>query len=216
MPLIYKNQIDQNTIAGVWDVSEDTDFFVDNLGLSEAETDSLHAMKPHRVIEWLSSRYLCHILSGCEKRHHIIKDECGKPFLNNHEAHISISHSKNRCAAIISDKLVGIDVQKYEEKISRIQHKFISDNERLHLDQEQSHEAYHIFWGSKECMYKAYGLRELDFKKHMYLYPFKIFQNKLELKGWVRKNDIEQNYNIFVDKLSDFFLIYSILENETD
>jgi len=215
MPLIYKNQKDANTIIGVWDAVEAPDFFIDKLGLNQKEQSNLESMKPHRKKEWLSSRYLCHLLSGCEKREHIIKDECGKPFLEGHKLNISLSHSKNKCAVIISEDIVGIDIQENVDKISRIQHKFISESERLNIDTDHLIEAYHIFWGSKESMYKAYGLKELKFKEHMHLYPFKIFQDKLELKGWVRKNDISQDYNIFVDRINDYFLTYALLENQT-
>lgn len=214
MPLVYKNQINTSTVVGVWDIQEEPQFFIEELGLSQEEESMLKDMRNHRLIEWLSSRYLCHQLSGHKNRIEIIKDKFGKPFLKGSKKYISLSHSKDKSAVIISSQKVGIDIQKYEIKISKIQHKFISEKERCYLDQEQLETAYHIFWGSKESMYKAYGKKELGFKEHMYLYPFKIFQSELELKGWVHKNNFNQDYNIFVNKLDDFFLIYAIPENE--
>jgi len=214
MPLIYDKPINSKTRIGIWEATEDEDFFISSLGLADEEVRKIEDMRPHRRKEWLSSRMLCHKLSGCKKRAHVIKDENGKPSLHDHTDHISISHSHNRAAVIISDTLVGIDVQKHEEKIVRIQHKFISDLERDKLDRSRLLDAYHIFWGAKECMYKAYGKKELDFKKHMHLYPFKIFQNQLELKGWVKKDDVNQSYTVHTDKLDNYYLTYSILDDE--
>jgi len=214
MPLIYKKDIDAQTKLAVWEATEPDDFFKEHLQLNSEEIHQLSLMKPHRLREWLSSRYLCHLMSGGSCRIELIKDDYGKPSLKELDSYISLSHSKNRTAFIFSDKRVGIDIQYEENKIARIQHKFISLKEKAAIDNNQELAAFHIFWGAKECMYKAYGKKELDFKKHMHLYPFKIFQEQLELKGWVRKNEVSQYYDIHVDMLDNYFLTFAIHSNE--
>ena len=97
----------------------------------------------------------------------------------------------------------------------RIQHKFISTEEDIRLDQGNLDASYHIFWGAKECMYKAYGKREIKFREHMHLYPFQYFRPQLEIKGWLRKNNIHQDYAIYTDKIDDYYLVYSILNHES-
>lgn len=210
MPLIFKYNSDlHNSKIGVWENTENDDFFIKSLKINAEDYDNLLKLKAHRRKEWLCSRFLIkHLME-----HHpcdIIKDTYGKPYVENNPCHISISHSKNRVAAIISDVAVGIDIQKTEDKIARIHKKFISENEILRLDQNNLNESFHIFWGAKESMYKAWGKRELDFRTHMHLYPFVYFQHNLELVGHVRKSNYHLDFKIFTDKIDDYFLVYAI------
>ena len=115
---------------------------------------------------------------------------------------------RDRVAVIISNRSVGIDIQNEVEKITRIQHKFISDSESAKLPQKNLVPYYHVFWGAKESMYKAFGTKELEFKKHMHVYPFSFFKNDLELKGWVRKDNFDMTYNLFVHKIENDYLVY--------
>ena len=214
MPLIYDKSLGQNTRILVWESIEDYTFFTNSLQLSSSEISELNLLRPHRKSEWLTSRYLCQLLDNKKLRREIIKDKHNKPYIQDSKKQISISHSKNRVAVIISNTSVGMDIQSHENKICRIRHKFISQEEHLKIDSAHQEESYHIFWGAKECMYKAYGLREIDFKEHMHLYPFQYYMPQLEIKGWLRKNNIKQDYDIYVDKIDDYYLVYSILNNE--
>jgi phosphopantetheinyl transferase len=213
MPLIYDLERNDTTRIAVWENTEKEDFFIRELQLTAVELSHLKELKAHRIQEWLTSRYLCYLLDGKKERKQIIKDQYNKPHLENSNKYISISHSKNRAAVIISNRLVGIDVQRFEPKITRIQHKFISVQEHEKIDPQSLEASYHIFWGAKECMYKAYGKREIEFKDHMHLYPFSYHMSQIELKGWLRKNEVDQNYIIYVNKIDDYYLVYSILED---
>jgi len=213
MPLIYDQSINPNTRIVVWETTEIASFFIQALQLNKKEIYDLNELRPHRKSEWLTSRYLCQLVDSQTTRRLIIKDENNKPTIQNSSKHISISHSKNRVAVIISDVAVGIDIQRNEDKIIRIQHKFISTKEHNRIDRDKLTESYHIFWGAKECMYKAYGKREIEFREHMHLYPFKYFTSQLELKGWLRKNNIDQSYTLYTDKIDDYYLVFSILDD---
>ena len=213
MPLIFNNKIDLfNTHVAVWENTESNDFFVNKLNLDNDELEMVSSYVEHRQKEWLCSRYLVKMMlnnHNCE----ITKDDYGKPSVLNNHCHISISHSKNRAAAIISDTSVGIDIQRHESKINRIHKKFISVQEIDHLDKDHLESSYHIFWGAKESMYKAWGKKELEFKRHMHVFPFKYFRKDLELKGWVKKNEEHQIFDIFTDLIDDYFLVYAIRTN---
>lgn len=210
MPLIFNYNSDlHNTKIGVWENTENDDFFVKSLNLDLKTLNYLNDLREHRRKEWLCSRFLVKTLSESSPCN-MIKDTYGKPFIENNSCHISISHSKNRVAAIISDVLVGIDIQKTEDKIARIHKKFISEQEILHLDKHNLDHSYHIFWGAKESMYKAWGKRELDFKKHMHLYPFNYFKKDLELSGFVKKANYHFDFNIYTDKIDDYYLVYAL------
>jgi hypothetical protein len=48
----------------------------------------------------------------------------------------------------------------------------------------------------------------------MHVYPFKYFRKDLELKGWVKKEDAFQKYNIYTDLIDDFYLVYAMRVND--
>ena len=208
MPLILDKTIDEYTRVAVWDAQEGNAYFKRYMQLTQAEKAAYQEMKPHRQREWMTSRFLLHFISGEKERTPIHKTKFGKPFRYNCHKHISISHSKDKVAVIISDKSVGIDIQNEVEKIARIQHKFVSDNEAAKLPAENLIPYYHVFWGAKESMYKAHGTKELEFKEHMHVYPFRFFRNDLELKGWVRKGDFDKTYDLVVYKIESDYLVY--------
>ncbi len=208
MPLILDKSVDEHTRLAVWDAQEGNAYFKRSMQLTSAEKKAYQEMKPHRQREWMTSRFLLHYISSDKDRKPILKTEFGKPYRKDCHKHISISHSKDKVAVIISNRSVGIDIQNEVDKITRIQHKFISDAESSKLPKQNLVPYYHVFWGAKESMYKAHGTKELEFKKHMHVYPFKFFKKDLELKGWVRKDDFDETYDLYVHKIKDDYLVY--------
>lgn len=208
MPLLLTRRSKYKTCLAAWKVTEDDDFFLKALELSDPEMEVYQKMRPHRKKEWLSSRYLLNLISGDSSRKTILKKADGKPYRKDCNKHISLSHSKNLVAAIISEKPVGIDIQNFVEKISRIAHKFVSPQESLHIPENENLQYYHVFWGAKECMYKAYGLKKLEFKDHMHLYPFKLCEGATEFKGFVQKDEIRQDYELEMEKVENAFLVH--------
>lgn len=214
MPLIFEKYDPAHDLKiAVWENTEQEEKLLSHLRPNKDQKDYLDTMKDFRRQEWLCSRVLLNSLLDT-KKYRLYKDNFGKPFLENSPYFISLSHSRNRAAAIIGKTLVGIDIQHEEEKISRIYSKFISNDELAQLDKNNSTTAYHIFWGAKESMYKAYGKKSLDFRKHMHLYGFRCYTDKLQLKGFVKKNDVFQEYNIFTDKIDNYYLNYAALSHD--
>jgi len=208
MPLIIDKTLDEQSRLAVWDAQEGNAYFKRSMQLTKAEKEAYLEMKPHRQREWMTSRFLLHYISGDKDRTPIVKTEYGKPYRKDCDRHISVSHSKDKVAVIISDRPVGIDIQNEVAKISRIKHKFISDSEASKLSAHNLIPYYHIFWGAKESMYKAYGIKELEFREHMHVYPFRFFRDDLELKGWVKKDDFDQIYDLYVHKMEKDYLVY--------
>lgn len=212
MPLLLKRKVDHNSELAVWHATESMDYFKDKLNLDAEEGKRLSEMMPHRQKEWLASRYLLHLISGDKVRRHISKRTTGKPYRIHCPKNISVSHSREHVACIISESVVGLDIQRKEDKIIRIQHKFISEEEKAHIPEDQAIDYYHVFWGAKESMYKAYGLKNLDFKKNMHLYPFKLMKGITEFRGYVKTDKIRQEYKLEVEKIDGAYLVNCIQE----
>ncbi len=92
----------------------------------------------------------------------ITYDEFRKPFVKLGLPHISISHSYAKLAVIAHQRSsTGIDIEKVRDKIQAIQHKFLSDAERLDCNNDAI--TLTLYWAIKEAVYKAYGKKNLDF-----------------------------------------------------
>ncbi len=169
-------------------------------------------LRDRKKIEWLASRWLLHELLGNENDRQVcLKDEHGKPYLEGSSQHISLSHSQNQVAVIISKKCIGIDIQRVTKKIECIAPKFMRPEEINSLRKDEQYlEHLHVFWGAKECLYKAYGRRGLDFRKHIFVTPFLYTVPHGECEGRVENDVFSAQYRIFFEKRNEFILVYAI------
>jgi len=169
MPIFFQHDIDQNTRLAVWKIEEDENFFLKHVPL---QRDITH---PHKRLQHLAGRYLLKYLFPDFPLSLIRIADTRKPFLEDEVYHFSISHCQDFAAVIVSPtKRVGVDVEMVSEKIGRIQHKFLSDDERRLLFTDESVMLKHatLAWSCKEAMFKWYGKGEVDFRKHMVITAF--------------------------------------------
>ena len=212
MPLLSHESITPVGELGIWEITENEDFFIKKLDLFPAEKEYIATLKGHRKLEWLAGRYLLHYMSGRAIRGACIKDEFGKPYLEDSPYQISISHSRELASVIAAPFSIGIDIQKLVGKIERIAHKFMRDNEMESLEEGTRLEHLHVYWGAKEALYKAYGRRELDFKKHIHIDPFSYDLDNGFCSGQVLKGDFKARYQIWYERRGDFILVWAIEE----
>lgn len=210
MPLKLKVKHQNNTSILVWYLSEELDFFLNELELDNKQKELLNGFSDKRKIEWLSARYLLKISYPEFTVDKLYKDSYGKPFIKASNRFLSISHSHQYAALIISDKVVGIDIQKIHENIERISHKFISDKELTYTRNSDQILHMHINWGAKESMYKGYGKKELGFIRHMSIDPYNLKVGTTFFKGYVNKDDINETYSLYTKSINNYVLVYAI------
>lgn len=209
MPLLLHKKVELDAEVGVWNIEEDEDFFLDHLHLHEVEVAQLNMIKGLRRLEWLAARYLLHFMTGRTVRAICLKDDFGKPYLVDSSYHISMSHTKNRAAIIAGPTSVGIDIQTKVSKIERIAHKFISDDEWSAFPQ-MSIENMHIFWGAKECLYKAYGRKNLNFKSNIIISPIHFDDSAGSFKGEIKVKQFCQKYDLMFEWMEEeICLVYA-------
>lgn len=210
MPLISHEKISPAGELGLWLISESDDFFIERLQLLSSEQDYINTLKGKRKSEWLAGRWLLHYMSGRKVRGACLKDEYGKPYLQDSDYQISISHSHGKAAVIAAPYSVGIDIQKIVGKIERIAHKYMREAEFESLEDSTRLEHLHVYWGAKEALYKAYGRRELDFRAHIHIEPFSYNLQEGFCSGKVIKGDFCAEYQIWYEKSEDFILVWAI------
>ncbi len=136
----------------------------------------------------------------------IVYDEFGKPHLKKGKF-ISITHSFNFCAIIISEENpVGIDIEKQRDKITRIADKFTNLNDYKTLNKTDLIEKLTIVWGAKESLYKIYGARQIGFKEHLFVQNFDLKDKKTF--GKICYNNDENTYKIHFLSFEDFICVY--------
>ncbi len=209
MPIIRSEYIQPGVELEIWEIEESEAFFLDKMHLSILEARHLEKITGYRRIEWLAGRYLLkenvkEVSSGrCEV------DSAGKPFLVDSDLQFSLSHSNGRVALLLSDQQVGVDIQHMQKKITRIAHKFISEEEWKSVTPDFEIEAMHVLWGAKESLYKAYGKRQLEFIDHILIEPFTPTKVGTTT-GRVEKEGYIENYEIAYEIGDAFALVTAI------
>lgn len=210
MPLVYEKELNNGTRVGVWEALEGDAFFYSGIRLHAAEEQELTTLQPRKKSEWLSSRYLLHLLTGRDERLITWKDDRGKPYLEGNTHHISLSHSGRFTAAILADFPTGVDIQTYQSKIQRIVPRFMSQQEQDAVLQQYENLQWHVYWGAKECLFKAYGKGSVDFKQHLFIDALDF--NRNSCKGHIHKPDFNSQYELGFIDLKDCMLVY--IKNE--
>jgi phosphopantetheinyl transferase len=172
MPLFYQQHINQTTKLAIWKIEESESFFAETVPL---QRDITH---PHKRLQHLAGRYLLRFLFPDFPYCEILIADTRKPYLANEAYHFSISHCGDFAAAIVSkNERVGIDMEIPSEKIYRIAHKFVNEEENVMLEVETANEQLTkdqptnqqihkltILWCAKETMFKWYALGNVDFR----------------------------------------------------
>lgn len=168
MALVYQHTINSGTKAGLWRIEEPEDFFLEKVPLKR---DVSH---PHKRLQHLAGRYLLPSLFEDFPLEEILIADTRKPFLPDEKYHFSISHCGDYAAAIVSStQRVGVDIEKASDKILRVSHKFLTEREKMLLDEQMSAQQLlqltSLLWSTKESLFKWYGDGGVDFREHMHI-----------------------------------------------
>lgn len=197
MPIIYHKDINQHTELGIWKITEQEEDLYKILQLSEDEKAFYKTLNHGtRSIHWLSSRVLLRTMLNTDEYIDLKQDKNNKPYLVNFPFNVSISHSYEMAAVLLSkEKKVGVDLEKFSDKIVRVASRFLSQNELDFLDKQNYINHLYVCWSAKESLFKLYGNGGLSFSNHIHLFPFD-YSTFGTLKARVRKNDYEQFFEV--------------------
>lgn len=206
MPLFYEHVNEFAKIA-IWHIAEEKTFFVEKVPVHRKITH------PHKQLQHLAGRYLLQHLYPDFPYHLMEIADTRKPYLTNEEYHFSISHCGDYAAVIVSkDHRVGIDIELVSEKINRIKHKFLSDDEYDSMQKgqtsngnqqlgNQSINQLTLLWSCKEAIFKWYGKGGLDFKEHMHVNAINLKEQGVVQCKFTKeqKVDLDIEYKMFED-----------------
>lgn len=136
------------------------------------------------------------------------KDERGKPMVGNFPHEVSIAHSHDMAAVLVSEqKHVGLDIELIDPKVKKIAHKFLSTGELKMIDPNEETKQLMLGWCAKEALFKLYGKGQVDFIKDLYITLTKI-ETKGSIQARISKPDHENNYTVEYEIIGDYMLCF--------
>ena len=168
MPIIFQHPAQRSPQLAVWKITESVDFF------EKTVPEASHIPHPQVRLRHVAARYLLNELMPGFPYDQLEIADSGKPFIPGAGVHFSLTHCGDFAAAILSQQgSVGIDLEATGDRIFRIRHKFLSDQEQAILiaaadlnDLQEGSEAARWLtraWSAKESIYKWYGESGVDF-----------------------------------------------------
>ena len=208
MSIVYNENIDEHSVLAIWKIEETEEELLAGLQLKQHELDIISSLNSgKRLLHWLSTRLLLRTMLNTTEYIDCQFDEHGKPYLVNFDYHISLSHSYDYAAVMISkDHAVGVDIELIKHKIKTIKHKFLNVVELAQKQSGDKIDGLYIAWCAKEAIYKWHGKKGLEFKQHIHIKPFKL-KNKGSLNAIVELPTGTRELNIKYFKTNDGYML---------
>ncbi|MBD0830982.1 4'-phosphopantetheinyl transferase family protein [Aestuariibaculum sediminum] len=207
MPLYKTITPNSQTTVKIWKITESFDDLMHGLALKPESLNRVLGMKSEMHQRgFLSVRHLLKAF-GYEDSD-LFYDDNGKPHLKDGKQ-ISITHSFQFSAVIISEGIIGIDIEKQREKITVIAHKFIDyENQYLDKNADDYINKLSIIWCVKESLYKLFATPGLSFKQHCLVIP--ASDNEEETIAWIDYEDKKYRYNVQFLEFEGFTCAFAI------
>jgi 4'-phosphopantetheinyl transferase len=216
MPLYKTINVNPSTQILVWEITESFQELFEAVVLNESNAIRLNGMKSEmHQRAFLSVRKLFQESGYTD--FDLYYDEFGKPHLHDGK-HISITHSHQFSAIILSNEVVGIDIELQREKIIRIADKF-ADTEFSFLKPEEKNEYIRkltVIWGAKEAIFKIRNEKGISFKDHVKVDTFEM--NEVQTKTELHFDGIIRDFKVCFEEfesndangfIQNFTLVYA-------
>jgi phosphopantetheinyl transferase len=210
MPIYKRITVDETTTVLIWKIEESLEHLEEGIELTPNCNERYHSMKSliHKK-GFISIRHLLKDFGYTD--FDLYYDDKGKPHLHDGR-HISITHSFEFTAVIVSDKKVGIDIEKQREKIKLIAPKFTPIEEYKALGNGKDLvRKLTIVWGAKESLYKLYGKKGLLFLHDIFVEDFDIASRQTTAR--VTHNNKVTYYILSFLEFESFTCVYALDNN---
>ena len=207
MPLYKSITPNSQTTVKIWKIEESYDALLKPLDLKPQSLERVLSMKSNlHQRGFLSVRHLLRDFGYTDQD--LFYDDNGKPHLKDGK-HISITHSFIFSGVIISDKEVGIDIEKQRDKIGIIANKFVDyEFHYLNKNAEDYVRKLTVIWGIKESLYKLFATPGMLFKAHFLVIPF-MFEDGTTI-AWIDYESKKYRYNTAFLEFEGFTCAYVV------
>jgi 4'-phosphopantetheinyl transferase len=210
MAIAYSKQVDADTEFALWKIEEQAEDLYAQLQLDEGEKAFVEQLRHgKRHLHWLGTRVLLRTMLRTDEFIDCKIDAHGKPYLVNLPYHISLSHSFDYAAVMISKSgKVGIDIEQISQKVERIAPRFLNPAELTSVLQDKHKvKALYACWCAKEAVYKCHGQKEVSFADNITLQPF-TFEPEGNIQATIQKDTLKLDYTVQYFKYDDYMVGY--------
>ncbi|MEY3631766.1 MAG: hypothetical protein RL408_1320 [Bacteroidota bacterium] len=199
MPQIFSKISADDFQILVWKIEEPIAFFE----TFPASWSTPAIENPIKKLESLAARFCLHQLSPEFDKLNLVQNDRNRPFFEDSDWHISLTHSYPYVAAACSrKKRIGIDVEKPGRNIEKIAPRFLCSAE---LEKwKESSNLLTLSWSAKESIYKAVGKPGLSFQKEIEIYDFDLNPSNARIPS---AEDIE----VFWEEFPEFSLTVALI-----
>jgi phosphopantetheinyl transferase len=173
-------------LIGIWNLNDSLDDLKKQCQLSDSEEQRFDTLIiERRKKEFLATRILLQKLFGSHQL--IIYNAVGKPLLQNSSKNISISHSADFVTIFVSEKVIGIDVERTTRSIDKVAKRFLHPKEQEFIEiLENKQWAKILLWSAKEAIFKCSKFQGILFNEQIRIKPFALkaegdFEGSLQL-----------------------------------
>jgi phosphopantetheinyl transferase len=210
MPLLTIKELNSTTKIWVWKISETWDELFQSVVLKDVSLARLETMKSESHQKgFLSVRKL--LVSAGYTDFDLYYDEFGKPHLNDGK-HITISHSFEFSIIVISDEVIGADLELLKEKTLKIAPRFM---EIFHLENLSHYEQMKkatVIWGIKESVFKIKNEPGISFPLHIFEQQFNLEDKKTIAE--LRFNNKTEYFDVVFDFIEDYVFVCAFEKNK--
>ena len=197
MPL-YRDLSDDHATILLWKYSEEDDLNPELL-LEKENFEKVKDYHPTKLKELLLVRK---ILKSVLPEHKILYNE-REPVLFPKDFEISVTHSFPYAALAISKHKIGIDIEPFNSKIKRIQHKFLEATEAGFIEKEKEIAYLTVIWSLKESLYKIHHSNYWSLKQNYKVESFDL-KNLHKINCSVYDDDNCDRFSARVEFFEDY------------
>lgn len=212
MALYLTKEIEDIAKIAVWHVTESEE---ELLALSSIPSDELEELSYIRSESLRRQKLAVRALLNelFEEKVYLSHHDNGKPYIENSAVNISITHTENFVAVIMSEESeVGIDVESLSRDFSAVAKKALSEDEIDDLDDEKRNEQLAIYWCAKEAVYKLLSQYRVDFAEQIEVDKFHPRgEGELEVT-FTHKDGYEEDFDLEYITFEGHVLVWAIEE----
>jgi phosphopantetheinyl transferase len=209
MPLHKVILLSANTKLYLWKINEDLDFFLQNVKLKDSSLQRLEGMKAESHQKgFLAVRML--LQHNDYTDFDLYYDEFGKPHIKPQgcsikDVEISISHSNEFSAIVISEQKIGIDLEIIKEKTLKLAPRYMDVSHLKNLNREDALIKATVVWGVKESIFKIKNEIGISFKDHIFEDDFDLSDKKCNVE--LRINDTTEWFDIVFEFIDNYVFV---------
>lgn len=209
MAVIYSEKFEKARLS-LWKITEEEDELLSLAGLSARDLETFSALKAtQRRKEWLAVRAL---LKYMLKNESPIGYHCdGRPFLENSNQGISISHTKGYAAILLSEQSIpGIDIELETRSAEKVAPRILNPEE---LESSRDGEGYSnqkllIHWCAKETVFKMVPDHNVSYLNQIRISLNPPLSEPHSFKGLYLSESKNIHFNLFYRSIEGLIMVW--------